>query len=46
MARPRCPRCTGNLFYNAEDSLPRFTCLACGRSFVPSRDEAPAQKAA
>jgi hypothetical protein len=40
MRRPRCPRCTGYLYYNAEDELPRFTCLACGRSFVPSRDAA------
>ncbi|MGE0544032.1 MAG: hypothetical protein AB7R89_28020 [Dehalococcoidia bacterium] len=40
MRRPRCPRCTGYLYFNPEDELPRFTCLACGRSFVPSRDAA------
>ena len=35
MARPHCPRCRGALLFTAEDNLPRFACLMCGRSFVP-----------
>jgi hypothetical protein len=37
MSGPHCPRCHGWLFFTAEDGLARFTCLMCGRSFVPAK---------
>jgi hypothetical protein len=46
MSRPQCPRCRGSLFFTAEDGLPRFNCLMCGRSFVPAKDERVTAKAA
>ena len=46
MARPHCPRCRGALFFTAEDNLPRLSCLACGRSFVPAREPAITAQAA
>ncbi len=46
MRRPPCPRCRGALFFTAEDGLPRYTCLLCGRSFAPARAAQPAAKAA
>jgi transposase-like protein len=46
MARLHCPRCRGSLFFTAEDNLPRFSCIACGRSFVPERKPSVADRAA
>jgi hypothetical protein len=46
MSRPYCPRCRGWLFFAVEDNLPRFTCLLCGRSFVPALAPQAAAKAA
>ena len=46
MSRPRCPRCRGALFFTAEDNLPRFSCLMCGRSYVPAREPHVIAKAA
>jgi hypothetical protein len=46
MTRAHCPRCRGWLFFTAEDRLPRFTCLLCGRSFVPALAAQPDAKAA
>jgi transposase-like protein len=46
MARLHCPRCRGSLFFTAEDNLPRYSCLACGRSFVPERKAPTAAQAA
>ena len=46
MTRPHCPRCRGSLFFTAEDDLPRFQCLMCGRSFVPAEAPRTALKAA
>ena len=46
MSRPRCPRCRGRLFFTAEDDLPRFTRLLCGRSFVPAQASQAGAKAA
>lgn len=46
MSRPHCPRCRGWLFFTAEDSLPGFTCLMCGRNFVPAQASRVGAKAA
>ena len=46
MTRPHCPRCRGRLFFMVEDDLPRFTCLMCGRSFVPAQASPVDAKAA
>ena len=46
MSRPHCPRCRGWLFLTAEDNLPRFTCLLCGRSFLPALTSPAGAKAA
>ena len=46
MPRPQCPRCRGRLMFTAEDNLPRFSCLMCGRSFVPDRAPQAVAKAA
>jgi hypothetical protein len=37
MSRPHCPHCRGWLFFTAEDDLPCFRCLMCGRCFVSAR---------
>ena len=46
MARLHCPCCRGRLFFTAEDDLPRFTCLLCGRSFIPAHAPQTVAKAA
>jgi transposase-like protein len=46
MSRPHCPRCRGWLLFTVEDNLARFTCLLCGRSFVPRLASQPGAKAA
>ncbi|MGD9892541.1 MAG: sensor histidine kinase [Dehalococcoidia bacterium] len=46
MSRPHCPRCRGRLFFTVEDDLPCFTCLMCGRSFVPAQASQVSAKAA
>ena len=46
MTRVPCPRCRGRLVFTAEDDLPRFQCLMCGRGFVPARAPLAVAKAA